>query len=370
MATVDGARAVAAGVVTWECADIGGTGQNPLANATFSRVTDWEGTEEQAEISPDGRFVTFVADRLGQFDVWVSQLGTGDFRQPHARLAPMVTPGNLLRSLGFNGDGSEIWFNPRAIPRREKVLMPLTGGAPRPFLAAATPRPPGRRTTPDSSFVGATKHGDPMFLADRTGADAHPIVPGRDQGRRPFSGRRAYAQSGVVTGRPMDLLRARDGTDRQDGRVAHETVRRIAGAAHTPARRREFSGAARSAHAALRGACRRLVGPWLWALDVESRVTRRVTVGLEQYMSVSASRNGRRVVATVANPTASLWRVPLRDGRVEDRDAEPYPVPTERALAPRFNGTSLFYLSLSTRGTGDGLWRVQNGQTFEVTEGR
>ena len=110
-------------------------------------------------------------------------------------------------------------------------------------------------------------------------------------------------------------------------------------------------------------------GPWLWALDIESRVTRRVTVGLEQYVSVSASRNGRRVVATVANPTASLWRVPLRDERVEDRDVESYPVPAERALAPRFNGTSLFYLSLSTRGTGDGLWRVENGHTFEVRKG-
>ena len=66
-------------------------------------------------------------------------------------------------------------------------------------------------------------------------------------------------------------------------------------------------------------------GPWLWALDVESKVTRRVTAGLEQYTSVSASRDGRRVVATVANPTASLWRVPLLDRLVEDRDAQPYP---------------------------------------------
>ena len=110
-------------------------------------------------------------------------------------------------------------------------------------------------------------------------------------------------------------------------------------------------------------------GPWLWALDVESKVTRRVTAGLEQYTSVSASRDGRRVVATVANPTASLWRVPLLDRLVEDRDAQPYPVPTERALAPRFGGTSLFYLSLSARGTGDGLWRVQNEQAFEVRKG-
>jgi Tol biopolymer transport system component len=44
-------------------------------------------------------------------------------------------------------------------------------------------------------------------------------------------------------------------------------------------------------------------------------------------------------------------------------------VPTERALAPRFGGTSLFYLSLTSRGTGDGLWRVQNQQAFEVRKG-
>src|SRR5215218_4690935 len=69
-------------------------------------------------------------------------------------------------------------------------------------------------------------------------------------------------------------------------------------------------------------------GPWLWALDVESKVTRRATAGLEQYTFVSASRDGRRVVATVANPTANLWTVPLRDRLVDDRDAKPYAMPT------------------------------------------
>jgi Tol biopolymer transport system component len=38
-----------------------------------------------------------------------------------------------------------------------------------------------------------------------------------------------------------------------------------------------------------------------------------------------------------------------------------------RALAPRFGGTSLFFLS--ARGTGDGLWRYQDGQLAEVWNG-
>ena len=67
--------------------------ENPLANATFSRVTNWAGTEEQAEISPDGRFVAFLADRLGQFDVWVSQLGTGIFDNLTPDIPPWRRPG-------------------------------------------------------------------------------------------------------------------------------------------------------------------------------------------------------------------------------------------------------------------------------------
>src|SRR5215467_4620110 len=42
-------------------------------------------------------------------------------------------------------------------------------------------------------------------------------------------------------------------------------------------------------------------------------------------------------------------------------------MPTVRALAPRFAGSSLFYLS--SRGTGDGLWRTRKGDIFEVWKG-
>jgi hypothetical protein len=44
-----------------------------------------------------------------------------------------------------------------------------------------------------------------------------------------------------------------------------------------------------------------------------------------------------------------------------------FPVPNVRALAPRFGGESLFYLS--SLGGGDGLWRYRDNQVLEVWRG-
>jgi len=51
--------------------------ENPLAGARVERLTDFEGNEVDAAISPDGRFTAFFSDRDGQFDAWVSQIGRG-----------------------------------------------------------------------------------------------------------------------------------------------------------------------------------------------------------------------------------------------------------------------------------------------------
>jgi tricorn protease-like protein len=108
-------------------------------------------------------------------------------------------------------------------------------------------------------------------------------------------------------------------------------------------------------------------GPWLWALDTESRATRRVAYGTEQYRSIAGSADHRRLVASVANPSASLWTVPILDRPAEDGDAKPMALPTVRALAPRLAGRSLFYMS--SQGTGDGLWRFEDGTAVEILKG-
>ena len=46
---------------------------------------------------------------------------------------------------------------------------------------------------------------------------------------------------------------------------------------------------------------------------------------------------------------------------------KPVVLPTVRAHAPRYGGTSLFYLS--SRGGGDGLWRFENGEVTEIWRG-
>ncbi|HET7440046.1 MAG TPA: hypothetical protein VFJ47_01995 [Terriglobales bacterium] len=108
-------------------------------------------------------------------------------------------------------------------------------------------------------------------------------------------------------------------------------------------------------------------GPWLWAFDLKRKDSRRASVGLEQYTSVQASMDGRKLVATISNPAAGLWTVPILNRVAEEQDVKPFTVPNVRALAPRFGGGSLFYLS--SLGTADGLWRLRDGQSTEIWKG-
>jgi serine/threonine protein kinase/Tol biopolymer transport system component len=352
--------ALAAGVGLWEARRPVTTQENPLANAQFTRFTDWEGNEEGAAISPDGRFVAFLADRDGEFDIWLKQVDSGDFRNLTLNVPPLRPLGPILRSFGFSGDGAEIWFSDSGDAGLKKMLMPLMGGASRAFLGEGNNAP---SWSPDGTRLVYPNNtdSDALFVADRTGADPHQILA-HDEKRvlhnhNPVwspDGQWIYFVRGVEPTDEMDVWRVRP----SGGSVERLTEQHAAVNYLAPIDPRTLLYVARAEDWS---------GPWLWALDVASRVTRRVNSGLDHYTSVAASRDGRRVVATVTHPTASLWSVPILNRLAEDRDAQPYPMPTVRALAPRFSGTSLFYLS--ARGTGDGLWRFHDGEASELWKG-
>jgi dipeptidyl aminopeptidase/acylaminoacyl peptidase len=73
------------------------------------------------------------------------------------------------------------------------------------------------------------------------------------------------------------------------------------------------------------------------------------------------------LVTTVANPSARRSIVPILDRTADERDVKPFVTPNVRALAPRLRGKALYFLS--SLGTGDGLWRYQEGKTIEIWKG-
>ena len=108
-------------------------------------------------------------------------------------------------------------------------------------------------------------------------------------------------------------------------------------------------------------------GPWLWSFDVEKRTANRVSSGLEQYTALAATEDGRRLAASVVNAQVNLWSVPITSRIIEEPAVEAFGLPTARALAPRFGGGSLFYLS--SRDGADGLWSYRDGNAQEIWKG-
>ena len=366
--------ALAAALVVSETRRTADTPPDPMASARFTRFTDWEGTEAGAAISPDGRFVAFIADRDGEFDLWLSQVGTGEFRNLTANIPSLGAPHRLLRSVGFSGDGADIWFSVSADPvLSRKMRIPLAGGTPRTLLGEGDATPSWSTDGTRLAYFKNTNPTDLLFTADRTGGDASEVrIDASDQSGWSRGAQRTHNHNPIWSPDDQWLYfvhgwqRTLDWTDEMDvwrvrssgGAPERLTNQNSAVTFLTPLDARTLLYVAHAEDGA---------GPWLWSVDPESRVTRRVSSGLEQYTSVAASRDGRRVVATLVSPTATLWSVPILDRPAEDRDVQPYRVPTLRALAPRFSATSLF--CLSARGSADGLWRFQDGQAFEVRKG-
>ncbi len=348
---------VAGAAVAWLLRGTSPSLDNPLANAQFTRFTDFAGTENDAAISADGKFVAFRSDRDGRFDIWLSQVGTGRFIDLTKGKEEEFIGG--IRSMGFSPDGAEIWLAGNVPGRRRLRLMPLMGGTPRPFLRDHAVHV---AWSPDASRLvfHTGDPGDPMFVADRTGANARQIfVEPHAGGHNHFptwspDGQWIYFVSGTWDIAEMDLYRIAPSGGKPERLTQHHSDVRYV----TPLDNRTILYVSPDQDGS---------GPWLWDLDPNRKVTHRVSSGLEKYLSVAASADGQRLAATVANPSASLWSVPILDRVAEERDVKPFSLPAVRALAPRLHGKSVFYLSSS--GAGDGLWRYQDGQAQEVWKG-
>ena len=336
--------------------------RSPLTNARFQTVTDFGGMEQDAAVSRDGHFVAFLSDRDGQMDVWVTQLGSGQFHNLTRGSAPeLVNPS--IRTLGFSPDGSLVTFWVRrqdGASGSDKIgiwAVPTLGGEPTPYLEDAAEY--------DWSRDGArlAYHtpgpGDPLFVSDGDRrSKGQPIftAPAGLHSHFPTWSPDAaflYFVQGSLPNK-LDIWRIRPigGTPEritsQNARVSHPVL----------LDRRTLMYLATDSDDS---------GPWLYSMDVDRRIPHRLASGPEPYTSLAASADGRHLVAALAHSKTTLWRLPIADSPAKAAAPIAIPLTSGTGFFPRLGPNYLLYVSGT--GTGESIWKLANGTSSQLWSG-
>jgi Tol biopolymer transport system component len=351
--------ALAFGIVLWlERADY--FWRSPLAGARFQAVTDWDGAAQAAALSRDGQFIAFLSDRDGQMDVWITQVGSGQFHNLTRGSAPeLVNPS--IRLLGFSPDGSLVTFWVRRQGQSDETnigiwAVPTLGGQPRPYLEGAAELD----WAPDRSRVvyHTTDSGDPLFVSSLT----------RSPGEKPIFAAPAglhchfplwapdsafiYFEEGSL---PDDLNIWRI---RPNGGASEQITTQSGVTYPVLLDRRTLLYLATDSDGS---------GPWLYSMDVAHRIPHRLAIGPDRYTSLSASADGRRLTLTLANLKTTIWEMRLPDSSAK-ASAPGRIVPTiNTGRSPRLGPGYLLYIASS--GGKESIWKLARGASEELWRG-
>jgi Tol biopolymer transport system component len=331
--------------------------RDPLANARFLRLTDFEGAEHSAAISRDGRLVAFLSSRDGPVGIFSTRIGTGTFRNLTRNQVPEQLVNREIRLVEFSPDATRLFFwvgasdtlGSRAISIWE---IPTQGGEARPTLEGVAElgwSPAGGRL---AYHTGAA--GDPMFLKEE-GGEIHPLyaAPVPQHAHFPtWSPDQSFIY--FVQGYPpneMDIWRIRPTGGAPERITFHNS--RVSYPTFLDSSTLLYLAGGRDGS-----------GPWIYGLDVEKRVPHRLSSGVERWTSLEASGDGRRLVATATEIRRSLWRAPLSDGPGDASDAERIPLPTAQGRSPALARDHLLYVS--SDGTTERIWRLAEGKSTEL----
>jgi Tol biopolymer transport system component len=340
--------------------------RSPIADARFQTVSDFDGLEQSAAVSRDGHLIAFLSNRDGQTDVWLTQAGSGAFHNlTHGSVKELANP--FIRTPGFSPDGSLVtfWVHKPGGSSGDDIgiwAVPTLGGEPRPYLEGIAEFDWSR----DGSRL--TYHtpgpGDPLFVSNgslRSGDRPIFTAPAGLHGHFP-----TWAPDGAfiyfVLGELPDKL----------------DIWRIRPAGGTPERITSHMG--RVSHPVLLDR-RTLIylasdpdgsGPWLYSMDVERRLPHRLSSGPDRYTSLAATPDGRRLVATLASPRRTLWRLRLplaiQDALTQASAPAQISLTTSTGFSPRLGADSLLYVSAN--GTGESIWKLANGAATELWSGQ
>ncbi len=352
---------VIGGAATWQLQRSEYFWRNPLDGAKGERLTDFEGAEHHAAISRDGKFVTFLSDRDGTWDAWATQVGIDDLHNlTKGGVQELRNPGT--RTVRFHPDGSSVILWGRTIGGLVNAgwAVPTMGGPLRPYLPGISEldwSPDGRRIV-----YHPPTEGDPLFITELDEKSGRQIYVARKGFHNHFpvwspDGAFIYFVHGLVHGLPLDksdVWRIRPAGGEPERLTFHDS-------------RVTFPTLLDSRTLLYLATDDEGSGPWIYAMDVNRRIHHRISTGVEEYLSLAASADGQRLVATVSHSTAGLWRVPIADRVVDASGATRIPLPTARGLSPRAGRGYIIYRAPKA-GT-DGLMKLVDGTSSELWSG-
>jgi Tol biopolymer transport system component len=340
--------------------------RNPIVDARFQTVTDFDGLEQAAAISRDGHLVAFLSDRDGHTDVWVTQVGSGEFHNlTHGSAPGLANPS--IRTLAFSPDGSLVTFwlrRPGGANGGDISVwaVPTLGGEPRPYLEGVAEFD----WTRDGSRLAyhTPGPGDPLFVATGSPrAQDKPIFTASAGLHSHFplwapDGAFIYFVQGMLPDK-LDIWRVRPAGGPPERITSHM------GCVSHPVLldRRTLLYLAGDPDGS---------GPWLYSMDVERRIPHRLTSGLDRYTSLAASSDGRRLVVTLASPRRTLWRLPIPvsidNAPTQISAPAQISLTTSTGFSPRLGPNYLLYVSAT--GTGESIWKLANGTATELWSGQ
>jgi Tol biopolymer transport system component len=335
--------------------------RNPLVDARFQTVTDFDGLEQAATISRDGHLIAFLSDRDGPTDIWITQVGSGEFHNlTHGSVLELGNPS--IRALGFSPDGSLVTFWRRRMNDSGGTAIgiwavPILGGAARPYLEGVAEF--------DFSHNGSrlAYHtpgpGDPLFLSDgRVRTDGKPIFTAAAGLHSHFplwsrDDRFLYYVLGDLPDK-LDIWRIPSSGGTPDRITSHEA--RVSYPVLLDGRTLLYLASGKDGK-----------GQGLYGMDVERRVAHRLTSELDQFTSLAASADGHRLVVTRTTPIRTFWRLPISDAPAQSPSPDPIPLTTTNGFSPRLGPGYLVYVAAS--GDGESIWKLDHGTSTELWRG-
>jgi Tol biopolymer transport system component len=276
------------------------------------------GNVAYADISPDGRYLAYSDDEIGQQSLWVQELATST----NLRVLGPVSQ-ILGRGLRFTPDGSHIYYTHQVNKDASQSLyrLSVSGGSPEKILTDVD-------SGQASDLVSFSPDGKQIVFARHTGTENHLVIANADGSNErriltlqvlEFIGEPTWAPDGQTIAFGIDetnigfpnciaVISSKGGKER---RILRNIF--LLGMAWLP----DQSGLV------INGSFSFVERPALWIVSYPAGGLRRITNDVAEYRGVSLSDRAGRLVTVQKQMDSSLWVAPalnpskatqLRDG--------------------------------------------------------